>query len=478
MRAAYFVRYNEVFMQNEFSRRSALKTIVLLAWPTVLEQILQTAVSYVDSAMVGRIGARATAAVGATTTINWLVNSSISALSIGFLAYISRQLGAKQPDRARKAAAQATLVTLIVGLFFTAASLSLSGVIPVWMQAGEDIRRDASIYFAILYAPMLFRTATIMFGTCLRAAGDTRTPLYVNTIVNLVNIVLNFLLIYPTRSLRLLGLQITMPGAGMGVAGAALASAIAFVVGGVGMTVMLFRHPQISPRGLPLKPDGEILRPCLKVALPCALQRFGTSFGYVAFASMINGLGTISIAAHSIANTAESAFYIPGYGMQTAAATLAGNCYGARDRARMRRLSRMMIALEVALMTLTGAALFLSAELLMGVFTRDAEVIALGTRVLRMVALSEPIYGVAVILEGIFQGVGDTKSTFIFNIIGMWGVRILGTWILLHFFGGGLTAAWGCMIAHNILLGALLSVRFIRGTWNPLNREAEHGICA
>ena len=111
----------------------------------------------------------------------------------------------------------------------------------------------------------------------------------------------------------------------------------------------------------------------------------------------------------------------------------------------------------------------------MGVFTRDREVIALGARVLRMVALSEPVYGVAIILEGVFQGVGDTKSTFVFNILGMWGVRILGTWIALRRLGGGLTAAWGCMIAHNLLLGALLATRYFRGRWNPLNREALNG---
>lgn len=463
-------------MQRENSRCAALKTIVLLAWPTVLEQILQTAVSYVDSAMVGRIGAHATAAIGATATVNWLVNSSISALSIGFLAYISRELGARRPGNARRAAAQATLVTLIAGALFTVLALSLSRRIPVWMHAGADILEDASRYFFILYAPMLFRAAGIVFGTCLRAAGDTRTPLYVNGAVNLVNIALNYLLIYPTRTIRPFGLALTMPGAGLGVAGAALASAVAFAIGGVGMTVMLLRHPMISPRGLSLRPDAEILRPCLRVALPCALQRFGTSFGYVAFASMINGLGTTAIAAHSIANTAESAFYIPGYGMQTAAATLAGNCYGARDRARMKRLSRMMIALEVALMAASGAALYLSAEALMRVFTADAAVIALGARVLRMVALSEPVYGMAVILEGIFQGVGDTRSAFVFNLAGMWGVRILGTWIMLNGFGLGLVSAWGCMIAHNLLLGALLLARYLRGRWNPLNREAEYGI--
>ena len=469
-------------MQNEFSRRAALRTIVLLAWPTVLEQILQTAVQYVDSAMVGRIGAHATAAVGSTATIHWLVNSSISALSIGFLAYIAREIGAQHPERARQASAQATLVTLITGALFTFLALSLSSRIPRWMNAGKDIAADASRYFFILYAPMLFRTANIIYGTCLRAAGDTRTPLRVNLTVNLTNIVLNFLLIYPSRTASLFGIRFTLPGAGLGVTGAALASASAFTVGGIGMTLALWRHPLISPRGISLRPDGKILRPCLKVALPCALQRFGTSFGYVAFASMINGLGTTAIAAHSIANTAESAFYIPGYGMQTAAATLSGNCYGARDPQRMKRLCRMMIALEVLLMALSGSTLLLSARALMGVFTRDAAVIELGTKVLRMVAVTEPVYGLAVILEGIFQGVGDTKSAFCFNLLGMWGVRILGTFIAIRFFGGGLTAAWGCMIAHNLLLGALLLTRFLRGRWNPLNREinqlqeASHGI--
>ncbi len=458
-------------MEQAFSRKAALKTIVLLAWPTVVEQILQTAVQYVDSAMVGRLGAHATASVGATTTVNWLVGSSISALSIGFLAYISRELGAKHPENAKRATAQATLITLITGILFTILALSLSGRIPRWMHAGEDILHDASVYFFILYTPMLFRCANIIFGTCLRAAGDTRTPLFVNTGVNLINIVLNYLLIYPTRTISFLGLSMTMPGAGLGVSGAAIASAIAFVFGGLGMTVMVFRHPTISPRGYSMRPDGSILRPCMKVAIPCALQRFGTSFGYVAFASMINSLGTTAIAAHSIANTAESAFYIPGYGMQTAAATLAGNCYGARDPHRMKRICRMMILLEVILMTLSGAALLVSATMLMKVFTSDAAVIALGATVLRMVAVTEPIYGIAVILEGIFQGVGDTRSTFVFNLIGMWGVRILGTFICLNIFGLGLTAAWACMIAHNIILGALLSVRFIRGRWNPLNRN-------
>ena len=127
-------------------------------------------------------------------------------------------------------------------------------------------------------------------------------------------------------------------------------------------------------------------------------------------------------------------------------------------------------------MTLSGTALFIGAEAVMGIFTPDRSVVLLGASVLRMVAVTEPVYGVSVILEGIFQGVGDTKYCFIYNLLGMWGIRILGTWIMLNIFGmdasaqSGLIAAWGCMIAHNLVVGALLAVRYLRGKWNPLNR--------
>ena len=467
-------------MQNAFSRRAALKTIILLAWPTILEQILQTAVQYVDTAMVGSLGPSATAAVGATTTVNWLINSSLSALGIGFLSYISHEIGARRPENARKASVQAMLAVLVTGILFTILPLALSGLVPVWMQVDIDIRPEASRYFFILYTPMLFRAASILFGTCLRAAGDTRTPLRVNIMVNVINIILNFLLIYPTQVRSLFGFSFVTYGADLGVSGAAIASAISFVAGGIGMTLAIYKHRDLSPRGLKLRPDPIILKPCLRVALPCALQRFGTSFGYVVFASMINSLNQVAMAAHSIANTAESAFYIPGYGMQTAAATLAGNSYGAGDRARMKQFTRMMIQLEVGLMLLSGTALFFGAYTLMQLFipageTVNQRVIDLGATVLKMVAVTEPIYGVSVVLEGIFQGVGDTKHCFVYNLLGMWGIRILGTWILLTQFGmnaapeSGLISAWACMIAHNIVVGILLSTRYLRGKWNPLN---------
>ena len=223
--------------------RAMIVTILALAWPTMLEQLMQTAVQYIDTAMVGSLGTQATAAVGATSTVNWLVGSSISALGVGFLSFIAQAYGAKDRQAASKAVMQAVLVTAVCGLFFTALTLGLSGVIPVWMRVDESIRALAGQYFFILYLPMLPRTASIIFGTVLRAAGDTKSPMKIGVGVNLINVCLNFLLIYPTRQIG----RFWIPGAGLGVIGAAIASAVAFTFGGLAVTVVLWRHPLVSP---------------------------------------------------------------------------------------------------------------------------------------------------------------------------------------------------------------------------------------
>lgn len=437
--------------------------ILSLALPTMLEQFLATAVQYIDTAMVGTLGTHATAAVGATATVNWLINGTVCAIGVGFLSYISKACGAGDRDRAKRAAAQAVLVTLIVGIGFTVLALALSTRVPVWMRADPSIQELASQYFFVMYTPMLARSAILLFGNLFRAVGDSKTPMRVGLMVNLINVAGNLLLIYPTRVWH----GLTLYGAGWGVVGAAAASAAAYFVGGIVITVALWRHPRISPRGFSLKPESAILRPCLQVALPNALQRFATSLGYVAFAAMVNSLGETATAAHTIANTVESAFYVPGYGMQMAAATLAGNALGAGEHKKINHLAGMLLTLEVAMMVVSGGLLFLFAPNMMGLFSADAAVIALGAVVLRMVAVSEPFYGVSIILEGMMQGMGQTMLPFVIGVTGMWGVRIVGTFLCTQIFGMGLISAWACMIAHNLLIFVLLTACYRTGRWKP-----------
>ena len=437
-------------------KHNLVKIIFALALPTMLEQLMQTAVQYIDTAMVGSLGTDATAAVGATVSLNWLINGTVSALGVGFLAYVSQALGRGDKEAAKKASAQSVGIVVAVGVALTVVTLLLSPVVPVLMRVPTEIRSICAKYFFILYAPMLFRTATAVFGTVLRASGDSKTPMYVSILVNVVNVVLNFLFIYPTRKIW----GITVFGAGLGVIGAALASAIAFAVGGVLITFKLYSHRDISPKGYAVKPDKEVLLPCLKVAIPNMLQRFATSLGYVVFASMINSLGAVSAAAHTVANTVESAFYIPAYGMQTAAATLAGNAYGEKNSKKINELYKTVNVIEVLIMSVSGGLLFAFAPAMTAIFSKAPDIISLGSTVLRMVALTEPFFAISIVAEGMLLGMGDTKRPFIFNVIGMWGVRIVGTFICTQIFSFGLVSAWTCMIAHNLLLCMLFVISF------------------
>ncbi len=455
--------------------KKMLWVVAALAWPTMLEQLMQTAVQYVDTAMVGSLGTSATAAVGSTSTVNWLIGSTVSAIGVGFLAYISQALGRGEEQNARRASAQSVLAALVSGIVFTALAMGLSPFVPVWMRVDAAIRSAASSYFLILYSTMLFRAANIIFGTVLRAAGDTKTPMFAGLAVNVVNIALNYFLIYPVRTAVIFGREVVLHGAGWGINGAAAASAIAYALGGIAVTLALLRHKTVSFKGYSIKPDVSVLKPCLKVAFPNMVQRFLISFGYVAFASMINSLGKVASAAHTVANTVESAFYIPGWGMQTAAATIAGNSWGAGDEKRLKSLVKTTCLAEFALMVVSGGALFFAAPYLAGIFSSDGEVIGLCSSVLKMVAFSEPFYGIAIVLEGVMQGVGNTKTPFVFNVLGMWGIRILGTFLFIRFWNGGLVSAWGCMIAHNVFLFLSFAVLYFSGKWRPRTRLLSGG---
>lgn len=445
--------------------RSLLAMICALAWPTIVEEALATIVQYADSAMVGRIGAHASACVGLTTTMTWLVNSPMFALSVGVMACIARAVGAGDQERARRIAAQSVIMTAIIGVALGVITLSVSPFLPGWLGAEEALHRDGSLYFAIICSPMLFRAALIIFGAALRASGDTRTPMLISAGVNLLNVILNFLLIYETRTLSLFGAEFIMPGAGWGVEGAAAATAISYVAGGIAIFFALRRSPLVSPRGYALRLDREVMMPCLRIGLPVAMQRMATCMGQVVFSALVTSLGTVALATHSLAITAEQAFYIPGYGMQAAASTLAGQALGEGDERKLRHVSLMITVMAAGIMTIAGAVLFAIPAQMMSLFTNDALVIAGGVTVLRIVAVSEPIFGASIILEGVFNGVGDTKAPFVIALAGMWGVRIVSTAICVKVLHWGLNAVWVCMVADNVTRGVLLAIHYVRGSW-------------
>lgn len=460
-----------------------LRKMVMLAIPTLMEQILSTLLQYVDTAMVGHLGERATASVSVTTSIGWLVGSIAYAVGTAVLALISRAYGADDRQRGHKIANQALLLTLVCGIILGVISIVLSPFIPIWMGVEKAIRRQASVYFTIISIPMVFRVSTAILGSAVRATQNTKTPMIITLFSNLLNIVLNYLLIYP---------------AGLGVTGAAIASAISFTVGGTLMFVLFIRtdflypigrkqgaahysdagdprkalpsdvrdpgistHSAIQSLDLSLLPDKAILKEIGRIGIPVMGTAIVSCMGYVVFAGLVSGMGTTIFAAHAIAVTAEEIFYIPGYGLRTATSALVGAALGEKNERKLLIYCRLSVALTVGMMFLSGLILFFVAKPLMGVFTSSQSVIELGSRMLRLVAFSEPFFGLMVVMQGIMNGMGKTRYPFFVEAFSMWGVRILLTSLTIHVWHLSLQEVWYCMIADNVCKALLLTGIFI-----------------
>ena len=444
---------------KKVAEREVLLMLLTLAWPTILENLLETILQYVDTAMVGHLGAQATATVSLTSTYTWLIQSVIGALGVGFLSYIARAVGEKNQGKIRKASRLAMIVALLAGGILMVITLWMAPHVPVWMGAEKAIHADATRYFIFINLPMIFRAATIIFGSAIRATGDTKTPMVVNVWVNVFNIGLNYLFIYVL---------------GQGAVGAGIATMVSYTIGGICMTVVFLRNQRLdvlgkgtsclgetevvqSDRILPVT-TRQVLAAVLAISIPVVMTRLASCLGHVVFTSFVSSMDTITYAAHAIAITAEEIFYIPGYGMMAATSTLIGHAIGEKNKQKEKDVKIISIALIFGLMCITGILLFVGAHGMMCIFTKDPQVIAIGTRLLRMVAFTEPVFGTSAVMEGIYNGMGRTRYPLVVELISMWGVRVVGTYLCVRVFGLGITAVWIMMICNNILKAVLLAL--------------------
>lgn len=438
-------------VKKSTDNREIFRMMITLSIPTILEEVLRTLLQYVDTAMVGRLGEQATAAVSVTTTITWLVNSISFAASVAVLAMISKAVGSGDEKLIKKISQQAFLLTAVFGVVTGGVSVLLAPYIPVWMGAEEAVRRPASIYFTIISLPMLFRSATIILGAAIRGTKDTRTPMFISFGSNLLNMVLNYLLIYT---------------AGLGVTGAAIASAISYMLSGTLIFLAYRRKVQLNWKWSSFQIEKELLRECADISVPVLLTNLTSCLGYVVFAGLVSGMGTAIFAAHSIAVTAETIFYIPGYGLRTATSTMVGISLGENNREKLGAVSRLSISLTVGMMFASGVILYFVSYPLMRLFTPVESVASLGASMLKLVAFSEPFFGLMIVLEGIFYGMGRTRYAFLVETGSMWGIRILFTFLCVKVWQFDLRAVWYCMIADNVCKAVLFSIparRYVGG---------------
>jgi len=329
------------------------KLVLMLAWPSIIEQLLHTAVNYVDTAMVGSIGTYATASIGVCQSTIFLLMGVMNATGLGFSVMVARKIGEGNYDEARTILRQSMLAVVVVGLSLTLlVELILAPNLPRWMGAEPDVLPHAITYFRVIGANYLLNTGMIMATNMLRCMGDTKTPLKFNILTNLINVVGNFLLIYPTRQLTLGSLTFTMPGAGWGVGGAAGATTLSTAFSAVCLLSVLFRRKgplQISLRD-DYKPRPDILKQAFHLGVPSFLERAVISGGQIVSTAMISGLGTAALAAHQLANSGESLCYMPIFGFSIAATTLVAQNLGAGDKERAFKQGAWSTWMSVAVM--------------------------------------------------------------------------------------------------------------------------------
>ncbi len=303
----------------------------------------------------------------------------------------------------------------------------------------------------------------------LRGSGDTKSPMKFNAFGLILNVILNFLLIFPSRDISLLGMHIWMPGMGLGVTGAALGTTIARTTSSVVWMLNLARGKflvRVNRNDL-RRFDIPLIRRILNIGLPAAIEQFLMRLGQLMYSRLVVSLGTLMFAAHRITITAESLSFYIGFGFSLAGTTLVGQYLGAKDSKTAEKSGHIAASMAMLFMGTVGLIFFFFPEVVIRIFTDEEEIIQVAKVCLRIVAVAQPFLAAVMAYAGSLRGAGDTRAVLWITLIGIWGVRVFGTYLVIQA-GYGLTAAWVMMTLDLIVRGSLLFARFRKGKWKTL----------
>lgn len=443
-----------------------LQLAVRLSIPAVIAQLSSIVMQYIDAAMVGHLGAGASASIGLVSTTTWLFWGLCAAVASGFSVQVAHRIGAGDMAGARTVVRQALVATLGFSLLLAAVGAAISGVLPQWLGGDPSIRYDASLYFRIfsLFLPAL--QMNFLAGGMLRCSGNMHIPSLMGVAMCVLDVVFNFFLIFPTREWDLAGLTLTVPGAGLGVAGAALGTVAAeAVVAGILLRYLWTRSAELrltAERGS-FRPRSETLRRAFRIGFPMCMEHVVICGAQIMTTTIVAPLGVFAIAANSFAVTAESLCYMPGYGIAEAATTLVGQSIGAGRWKLTRRFARMTVVMGMAVMGVMGILMYLFAPQIIGLMTPVGEIRQLGVMALRIEAFAEPMFAASIVAYGVFVGAADTVVPCLMNFFSIWAVRLSLAALLAP--SMGLRGVWIAMCVELCFRGAIFLVRLLRERW-------------
>lgn len=416
-----------------------LRLVWQLSLPAILTQITTIAMQYIDSAMVGALGADASAAIGLVASSTWLFGGVTTAVSAGFSVQVAHRIGAGEDTEARTVVRHGLAAALTLAALLALLGLGICRQLPCWLGGGAEICADASAYFLTFSLMLPFSQLNSLTAGFLQCAGDMVTPSVLNAVMCGLDVVCNALLIPHFGVL----------GAGMGTA---LACALVSLAMGWCCCV---RNAQLRlRRGEAHAFRPEILKKAFRIGAPVAVQEIAMNGAMVASTMILAPLGAAAIAANSFAVTAESLCYMPGYGVGSAATTLVGRSVGAGDAVQARRYGNICTALGGALMGCTGLLMMIFCPFVFRLLTPVAEVRTLAAQVLRIGLLAEPLFGVSIAAAGALRGAGDTLVPSLLNLGSIWIVRLGLSLLLVGKLG--LRGMWIAMAIELCVRGTLM----------------------
>lgn len=436
---------------RELTQSEKFRLIVSLSIPSILAQLSATVMFFIDAAMVGHLGAKASAAIGIVETTGWLLGGLSSAANMGFSVQVAHAIGANDFKRARQVLRQSLVCGIIWALSITTIAISISSPLPYWLGGSAEIAHDATLYFAIFSAFGIFFQMEGLAGSMLKCSGNMKIPSALNILMCLMDVVFNYIFIYILE---------------MGVAGAAIGTGLAMVITALLMLYfLLYRSDILKLKGRPgsFRPKSDVVSNAFRIGGPMGLQHILMGSAQVVSTVIVAPLGTVAIAAHSLAITVESLCYMPGFGIAEAATTLVGQSFGARKRQLTQSFANMSTGSGMIVMTLMGILMYVFAPELMALMTPVDEIIGIGAQCLRIEAFAEPMFAAAIVCNGVFIGAGDTLRPAIMSLLSMWGVRLTLAALLATTYG--LPGVWVAMAIELTFRGFIFLVRQLRGGW-------------
>ena len=427
------------------TRGEQLRLIVKMSVPSIMAQISSVLMFFIDAAMVGHIGARASASIGLVETSTWLLGGLASAASLGFSVQVAHAIGANDMERARRVLRQSIVCALIYSSCLALVGAAIHSHLPYWLGGSEEIARDASLYFLIVsLAGPLFQMAGLA-GSMLKCSGNMKIPSMLNIMMCVLDVIFNYIFIYVC--------DFGVPGAALGTSLAYFTTALAM------MYFLLFRDRHLSLVGTKgsFRPTADCVRSAFKIGAPIALQHVLMGGAQIVSTAIVAPLGIIAIAANTFAITVESICYMPGYGIAEAATTLVGQGIGAGQKVLTRSLARLSVGIGMAVMALMGVLMWVFAPEMMSLLTPVEEIRQLGSYSLRIEAFAEPFFAAAIVCNGIFVGAGDTLKPAIMNLTSMWVVRLTLAALLAPTYG--LTGVWTAMAVELTFRGTIFLLR-------------------